>query len=102
MLTIGGSMPFGRLRQDGVDLVAHVLRRDVACSFSSLNPDDDLRDALARRRAELVDAADGVDRALDLVGDVGLDLLRRSAVEARRDDDEREVDVRELIEAEPR
>ena len=44
----------------------------------------------ARRRAQLVDAGDGVDRALDLVADVGLDLLGRGAVEARRHDDERQ------------
>ncbi len=33
-------------------------------------------------RAQLVDAADGVDRFLDLVGDLGFDLLGRRAGQA--------------------
>src|SRR5262245_46656123 len=47
-----------------------------------------------------VDAADGVDRLFDLVGDVGLDLLRRRADQARADHDGRKVDLRKAIDAE--
>jgi hypothetical protein len=35
-----------------------------------------LRDTLRRVRAKLVDAADGVHRAFDLVGDLGFDVFR--------------------------
>ena len=80
-------------RQDAVDLVAHFLRRDVGVLLEQ-ERDDDLRDAFGRGRAQLVDAADGVDRFLDLVGDLGLDFLRRRAGQARGDDDGREVDLR--------
>ena len=88
-------------RQDAVDLVAHFLRGDVGVLVEQ-EADDDLRDAFGRDRAQLVDAADGVDRFLDLVGDLGLDLLRRGAGLDRRDDDGREVDLREAIDAEAR
>ena len=71
-------------------------------SLSSRKLIDDLRDAFRRDRAQLVDAADGVDRLLDLVGDLGLDLLRRGAGLDGRDDDRREVDLREAIDAELR
>ena len=60
----------------------------TSTSFSSVNVTNDLRDALGRDRAQLVDAADGVDRLLDLVGDLGLDLLGRGAGQARDDGDE--------------
>ena len=48
----------------------------TSTSFSSAEGDEHLRHAFGRDRAQLVDAADGVDRLLDLVGDLGLDLLR--------------------------
>ena len=85
-------------RQDAVDAVAHFLRGDVGVLLEQ-ERDDDLRDALRRRRAELVDAADGVDRFLDLVGDLGLDFLRRGARQPCRDDDRREVDLGKAVEA---
>ena len=47
-------------RQHAVDLVAHFLRGDVDVLVEQ-EPDHDLRDALGRDRAQLVDAADGVD-----------------------------------------
>src|SRR5205807_1218501 len=59
--------------------------------------DDDLRDALRRRRPQIVDAADGVDGFLDLVGDLGFDLLWRRALLDRGDENRREVDLRILI-----
>ena len=88
-------------RQHAVDLVAHFLRGDVGVLVEQ-EADHDLRDAFRRRRAQLVDAADGVDGFFDLVGDLGLDLLRRGAGLHRRDDDGREVDLRKPIDAEPR
>ncbi len=45
-------------------------------------------------------AADRVDGLLDLVGDLGLDLLRRGARQPGRHDDRGEVDLREAVEAE--
>jgi len=67
-----------QLREDAVDTVAHFLRGDVSALLEP-ERDDDLRDAFSGIRIELIDAADRVDRFLDLVGDLALDLLRRSA-----------------------
>ena len=88
-------------RDDAVDLVAHLLRRDVRVLLEH-ERDDDLRDAFGRVRGQRVDAADRVDGFLDLVGDLGLDLLRRGAGQPRRDRDRRDVDVGKAIDAEPR
>ena len=52
------------------------------------------------RRAQLVDAGDGVDRGLDAVGDLGLDALRRRAGVGRRDRHDRHLDARVAIDAE--
>jgi hypothetical protein len=71
-------------------------------SFSSWNATMTVETPFRGRRAELVDAADRVDRFFDLVGDLRLDFLRRRAGQARLHDDRREVDLREPIEAEPR
>ena len=90
-----------RARQQGehaVHAVAHFLRGDVAVLLEQ-ERDDDLRDALGRVRAQLVDPADRIDGFLDLVADLGLDLLRRCARQPGRDDDGGEVDLREAVEA---
>ena len=50
----------GQQRQHAVHLVAHFLRRGVGVLVEQ-EGDDDLRDAFRRDRAEVVDAADGVD-----------------------------------------
>ena len=81
-------------RQHAVDAVAHFLRRDVAVLLEQ-ERDDDRRDAFRRGRAQLVDAADGVDGFLDLVGDLGFDFLGRRAGQPRRHHDGGEVDLRE-------
>ena len=86
-------------RQDAVDAIAHFLRGDVGVLLEP-ERDDDLRDAFGGVRAELVDAADGVDGFLDLVGDLALDLLRRGAGQTRRDGHGREVHLRQAIDAE--
>ncbi len=88
-------------RQHAVDAVPDFLRGDVAILLEQ-EGDDDLRDAFRRVRAQLVDAADGVDGFLDLVGDFRLDFLRRGARKAGGDDDGRKIDLRESIEPEPR
>ena len=88
--------PLGEVGQDVVDVVAHLLRGDVGV-LVEVEGDDDQRDALARRRAQLVDAADRVDGPLDLVGQLRLDLLRRRAVLGRRHDDGGEIDLGELV-----
>jgi hypothetical protein len=45
----------------------------------------------------VIDAAAEREEALEAAGDVVLDLLRRHAVEERRDDHDRDVDLREEI-----
>ena len=66
---------FGQIRNDGLDAVLDFLRGDVNVFFEhELN--EDLRDALDRCRAQLVDAADRVDGFFDLFGYLGLDFLR--------------------------
>ena len=86
-------------RQDAVDAVAHLLRGHVGVLLEP-ERDDDLRDALGGVRAELVDAADGVDGFLDLVGDLALHLLGRGAGQARGHGDRREVHRRQAIDPE--
>ena len=50
--------------------------------------------------AQLVEAADGVDDLLDLLGDLALDLLGRGAGQARGDGDGRQVHLGEDVHAE--
>ena len=93
-----------RLRQiveDAVHAIPHFLRADRAV-FLQQKRDDDLRDAFAGGRVQLVNAADGVDRFLDLVRDLRLDFLRRSARHRGRDDHGGKVDLREKIHRQPR
>ena len=97
--TVGCSIVFGssgstRLTRSRTSCAA------MSASFSSRNetmtcetPSDEFERSSSMR-------ADRVDRFLDLVGDLGLDFLRRGAGQARRDDDGREVDLRKAIEAE--
>ena len=92
---------FREQRQHAVDLVAHLLRGDVGLFFEH-EADRDLRDAFRRCRAQLVDAADRVDRLLDLVGDFRFDLLRCRAGLHRRHEHRRKIDLRKAIDAEPR
>ena len=73
---------FGQIWNDGLDAVLDLLRRDVYVLFEDKR-DEDLRDALDRSRAQLVDTGDRIDGFLDLLGDLGLDLLRRSARDLR-------------------
>ena len=72
----------------------------TSASLSSVKFDDDLRHTFGGGRGQGVDAADRVDGFLDLVGDLAFDLLRRRAGQTRRDEDRRDIDVRELVDAE--
>ena len=83
--------------EHAVHAVAHFLGGHVAV-FLEKEGDDDLRHAFGGVRAKLVDPADRVDGFLDLVGDLGLDLFRRSAGKPGRDDDGGKVDLGKAIE----
>ncbi len=90
---------FGKIVDNQVDFVAHFLRGHVGV-FLQNEIDEDLRYAFERCRTQLVDAADRVDRAFDLVGDLSLDLLRRCAGISYCDGDRWQVDFRKQIHAE--
>ncbi len=79
-----------------VQMIAHFLRGHVYVLLEQ-ERDEHLRDAFGRDRAQLVDAADGVDRFFHLVGDFGLHVFRRCAIEARGHGDDRQVDLGEAI-----
>ena len=90
---------FRQERHDAPDVIAHLLGGHVDVLVER-EGDEDLRHALARGRAKLVDAADGVDGLLDLVGDFRFDFARRRAGQARHHDDGGKVDLGEPIDAE--
>jgi hypothetical protein len=81
-----------------------LIRSRTSCAATSRSSraerDDDLRDAFSGIRIELIDAADRVDRFLDLVGDLALDLLRRGAGQTRGHGHGREIHLRQAIDAE--
>src|SRR6185369_1823551 len=91
--------PGRELRQHRRHLVADVLRRHLARLLED-ELHDHARDALARRALQDVDALDRVDRLLDDLRDAGLHLLDARALQRGGDGDDREVDVREEIDAE--
>ena len=81
---------------DAVHAVAHFLCGDIDVLFQK-EDHEDLRDAVAGDRAELVDAADGVHRFFDAVGDLRFDLLRCGADESRGDGHRGEVHFRKAV-----
>src|SRR5712692_1648920 len=89
---------FRKIVDDEIDFVAHFLRRHVSVLFQH-EGDEDLRDALDRSRTQLVDSADGIDRAFDLVGDFGFNLLRRRAGIDYGHGNRRQIDLRKQIDA---
>src|SRR5262249_50868371 len=89
-----------QIRQRAVDLVANVLGGFVKVALQ-LESHEDQRDAFGRGRTQFVNAADGVDGLFDLVGDLGLDLLRRGARQSRGDGNGREFDTREALYRQP-
>ena len=72
---VGG---LGQVADDRIDLGPHFLRGDVGV-LRQVEGDGDARLAFGRRRPQLVDAGDGVDRRFDPVGDLLLDALGRRA-----------------------
>jgi hypothetical protein len=58
---------------------------------------DDLRVAVAGLAEDLVDATDPLDRLLDRVEELALDLVRRGARVEDRGEHDRLGDVRELV-----
>jgi hypothetical protein len=88
-------------RQDAVDLIAHFLRRHIHVLLEQERRGHN-RHAFGRRRSQLVEPADGVDRLFDLVGDLRLDLLRGGPRLPGRDHDRGKVDLRESVDAQLR
>ena len=69
-------------------------------SRSSVKRDRDAGVALVGGGAQFVDAADRVDRFLDPLGDLGLDLFGAGARQHRVDVDDRIVRLRHQVESE--
>ncbi len=93
---------FGRLRQlvnDQVNFVAHFRSGHVGILLEH-EINEHLRNAFDGSRPQFIDAADGVNRAFDLVGDFGFYFLRRSARIDDRNRDRRQIDLRKQIDAE--
>ncbi len=68
----------GRSRMTGSTL-ARTSCAAMSAFFEQVERDRHARAALGRRRAQLVDAGDGVHRGLDAIRDLGLDVLGRGA-----------------------
>ena len=85
-----------QLAADGRDRVANILRRLID-GLLEHERDDDLREAIGRRRVDLVDAADARQSILDAVDDLALDDVGRRAGVADADEDDRRLDVGELV-----
>src|SRR5579871_1704069 len=90
----------GQIGQNTVDLVADLLDGDIDVLLQ-LERNDDLRDAIVGVGVQLVDAADGIDRLLDLVHDIGLDLLRRRSVLTHHNGNDGEIHLGEAIHSQP-
>jgi hypothetical protein len=86
-------------RADLLDLLADVLQGHGRL-YRELELGNHDRAALQRARRQRLEAGDRVDRLLDLAADLGLDGLRRGAGVLGGDDDDRKVDVGELVDAE--
>ena len=86
----------GQLADDRVELAGDRVRDQVAVGPVG-ELDDDQRDPLGRRAGHDVEIGEPGDRALDLLGDLELDLLGPGARVEGRDRDDRDVDVGELV-----
>ncbi len=84
---------FGQLRADFRDRVTHVRHRAID-GRADLELDEDVGVALNGERVDVVDVADARDSSLDLLDDLGLDLLRRRPWIGDVHRDEGECDVR--------
>ena len=90
---LGVGREFG-LRE--VDPVAHLLQREI-----EVDAGDELdvhhRDALGRRRGDLLDPFETLELALELVGELALDVGGRGARPERVDEDVGDLDVRKAL-----
>ncbi len=86
----------GQVREDAIHLVADFLGGDVGVLLQD-EGDEDLGNAFRRNRAELVDAAGGVDGLFDLVGDLGFHLFGGRARQARGHGDDGEIDLGKAV-----
>src|SRR5437899_385286 len=93
--------PGGEIAQDAVDLIPHLLCRNIDVLLQMKLERDDCK-PFSRGRRKPVDPADGVHRRLDLVGNIALDLFGGGAGDAHAHRDERDVDVRPALDGEPR
>lgn len=88
--------PRRKLAQDSVDPIADLLGGHVRVLLKvELHIDN--REAFVRRRTQLRDARDAVDRLLQDLGYLALDLLRRRSRVGDDDGNDRDVDVREAV-----
>lgn len=86
----------GWFLDDEIHLIPDFLSGDIEALVGQ-KLDVDLRDTFHRRRANLVDAADGVDGRLDLFGNIALSFNRRSDGVGNRHGDNRKANIRKLI-----
>ncbi len=94
--TTGGSVPGGKTAQIGHGEVGDIAHCDVGIG-ARLEVDLDQAHAGERARFAVIDVGAQREEALEGVGDVGFDLLRRHAVVERGDNHHRHVDLREQV-----
>ncbi len=90
--------PGGKAGENGVDLVAHVLGRDIPISFQE-KLDDDLRHPLGGDAAQLVDPLNGVDDLLQGLGDARFHFLRGRPSQRRGHGNDGQFDIGKLVDA---
>ena len=93
---------FGQPAADGGHFLADLGRRRPADRSRAAARGRRRRSRLGRGRLDALHAVDAGDGILDRLRDERLDFLRRRAGIDRRDVDEREVDLGEEVDAEPR
>ena len=92
-------MSLGRSAMIVAQLVAHFLGGDVDVLFE-LNWTKTCETPSLDTRAQLFDPADGIDRFLDRIRNVGLHLIGSGARQSGHHHDRRELDLGEAIHAE--
>jgi hypothetical protein len=100
LLDLGTTDSLGKVGQDAVDLVAHLLGCQVSVLVERKGLHGDDGNAFARCGRERVEASNGADGLFDLLGDITFDFLGRGAFERGRDGDRGCIDIGELVETE--
>ena len=94
--TTGGNVPGGRSFMSETAKIGDGCRVDIGVGVGlKINAND--ADAVERSRFDVVDAAGEGEEALQVIGDVAFDLLRRHSRVERRHDDHRNVHRREHV-----